>query len=463
MLLKDKAAGVLLHISSLNSEEGIGTTGAGAYRFVDFLKNAGQTYWQILPLNPIGPGDSPYQSPSAFAGEPLLIDLEVLKDEGLLKTQEIKSRQKHTQNIDFDKVRQYKMPLLIKAARRFDTNSDKFQCFLEENTAWLEPYARFMAKMSGQTEREVKIIQYFFFSQWTALKEYANKNGVYIIGDIPFYVAPGSADVNENPRLFKVGTDLTPTLVAGVPPDLFTADGQLWGNPVYDWQQHKSEDYAWWIARIAHCKKLYDVIRIDHFRAFSTYYTIPYGEKTARNGRWEQGVGYSFFKALEKKLSKTDIIAEDLGELSPDVPALLEKTGFPGMKVLQFAFDGNPKNPFLPRFYKKNCVCYTGTHDNDTTNGWYESLSEGSRALFWRRTPKNESDPAKRLIRYAMKSRANTVIIPMQDWLSLGNEARMNIPGTATGNWRWRVEKSALNQDLRQEIREITAEYGRAK
>ncbi len=463
MLLRDRAAGILLHISSLSGSEGIGTLGEGAYRFVDFLENAGQTYWQILPLNPIGPGESPYQSSSAFAGEPLFIDLRLLCEQGLLKKQEIPHFSTNGNKVDYERVKKVKYPLLLKAAGRFDTSGPEFRQFKTENAFWLESFARFQEKEQGITAEHSQILQFLFFSQWYALKSYANGKGIYIIGDIPFYVAAGSADVMQAPRLFKVGRDLTPTLVAGVPPDLFTADGQLWGNPVYDWDEHKKEGYEWWIARMAHCKRLYDVTRIDHFRAFSTFYTIPYGEKTARNGSWEQGVGYPFFAALERAIGKTDIIAEDLGQLSPDVPRLLERTGFPGMKVLQFAFDGNPKNPFLPRFYKKNCVCYTGTHDNDTTLGWYDTLSHSHRKLFMRRTRGEDTDPARRLIRYGLKSRANTVIIPMQDWLSLGSEHRMNIPGTALGNWRWRMEKTALTEDLYREIREITREYGRAK
>ena len=460
MLLKDKRAGILLHITSLDSKEGIGTLGAGAYAFVDFLKDAGQTYWQLLPLNPIGPGDSPYQSPCAFAGEPLLIDLELLCQQKLLSRDEIKHIPSNSGKTDYETVKKHKIPLLLKAAGRFDTKSEEFRQFKTENAHWLESFANFQQEEAGTAKKHTEILQYLFYKQWFDLKTYANKRGVYIIGDIPFYVAPRSSDVKSNPRLFKVGRDLTPTLVAGVPPDLFTKDGQLWGNPIYNWEQHRSENYGWWTARMAHCKKLYDVTRIDHFRAFSTYYTIPYGQETARQGRWEQGVGYSFFEQLERALGKMNIIAEDLGELSPDVPALLRKTGFPGMKVLQFAFDGNIKNPFLPRYYCKNCVCYTGTHDNDTTMGWYESLSDPERILFARRTPQGK-DAAQRLIRYGMKSRANTVIIPLQDWLSLGSEGRMNIPGTTTGNWRWRAEKSLLTKTLRQEIREITAEYGR--
>lgn len=460
MLLKDKRAGILAHVSSLYGKEGIGTLGKGAYAFVDFLNLSGQTFWQILPLNPVGAGNSPYQSPCAFAGEPLFIDLELLMEEKLLKKEEIGYFPTNKGKINYEETKKYKIPRLLKAAGRFDTSDDNFRQFIKENELWLIPYGEFTQKEEGIAPKITQVLQYFFFKQWFALKNYANKKGVYIIGDIPFYVAPHSSDVESNSALFKVGRDLTPTLVAGVPPDYFSQDGQLWGNPIYNWDNHRKEGYGWWIRRLEHCKRLYDITRIDHFRAFSTYYAIPYGHKTARNGKWEQGVGYSFFRQLKEKVGEMHIIAEDLGELSPDVPTLLKKTGFPGMKVLQFAFDGNCKNPFLPRFFPKNCVCYTGTHDNDTTQGWYEALSDEEKRLFIRRTPTAEN-PARRLILYGFKSRANTVIIPMQDWLSLGTEARMNIPGTVFDNWQWRMKKSDLNEALAQEIREITKQFGR--
>ncbi len=479
-----KESGVLLHISSLPSSHGIGDLGREAYRFVDFLKSSRQTYWQLFPLCPVGKGNSPYSSASAFAGEILFIDLYGLVKDGLLSGDEI-PEQDFPKNADYNKAREFKLPLIKKAAERFNPNSRDFKVFLTENAYWLDDYALFMAIKAAYpnksfTELEdglkyrlpeaidrfrkkhseqilfYKIIQYLFFAQYSRLKKYAAENGVKLIGDIPFYVQLESADVWSNPDIFRLGRDMTPVLVAGVPPDRFSEEGQLWGNPIYDWDYQKSTDYDWWRKRLTHNAKLYDVIRIDHFRAFADYYTIPYGAKTAKSGVWEKGAGLPFWNLMKPHI-EAEIIAEDLGGDTPEVKKLIEDTGFPNMKVLQFAFDSDLNNPFLPKNYDRNCICYTGTHDNDTTRGWFEKLNEHQRTMFSHLVPADKSGSAVlSLIYFAMKSKARMVIIPMQDYLQLDSDDRINTPGVPFGNWEWRLSLNDLTDELAEEIKRLS-------
>ncbi len=479
-----KESGVLLHISSLPSSHGIGDLGREAYRFVDFLKSSRQTYWQLFPLCPVGKGNSPYSSASTFAGEILFIDLYGLVKDGLLSGDEI-PEQDFPKNADYNKAREFKLPLIKKAAERFNPNSRDFKVFLTENAYWLDDYALFMAIKAAYpnksfTELEdglkyrlpeaidrfrkkhseqilfYKIIQYLFFAQYSRLKKYAAENGVKLIGDIPFYVQLESADVWSNPDIFRLGRDMTPVLVAGVPPDRFSEEGQLWGNPIYDWDYQKSTDYDWWRKRLTHNAKLYDVIRIDHFRAFADYYTIPYGAKTAKSGVWEKGAGLPFWNLMKPHI-EAEIIAEDLGGDTPEVKKLIEDTGFPNMKVLQFAFDSDLNNPFLPKNYDRNCICYTGTHDNDTTRGWFEKLNEHQRTMFSHLVPADKSGSAVlSLIYFAMKSKARMVIIPMQDYLQLDSDDRINTPGVPFGNWEWRLSLNDLTDELAEEIKRLS-------
>ena len=479
-----KESGVLMHISSLPSNYGIGDLGEEAYRFVDFLKSSRQTYWQLLPLCPVGKGNSPYSSVSAFAGEILFIDLDGLVKDGLLSSDEI-PKENFPKNADYKRAREFKLPLIKKAAERFNTKSRDFRSFINENAYWLDDYALFMAikatfpnKSFTELEDGLKyrlpeaidrfkknhaeqilfyeITQYFFFTQYLRLKKYAAENGVKLIGDIPFYVQLESADVWSNPDIFRLGRDMTPVLVAGVPPDYFSEEGQLWGNPIYDWDYQKSTEYDWWRKRLTHNAKRYDVIRIDHFRAFADYYTIPYGAKTAKSGVWEKGVGLPFWN-LMKQYVNAEIIAEDLGGNTPEVEKLIEDTGFPNMKVLQFAFDSDLNNPFLPKNYNRNCVCYTGTHDNDTTRGWFEKLNEHQHTMFTHLVSADKSGSAVlSLIAFAMKSKARMVIIPIQDYLQLDSADRFNTPGLPFGNWEWRLSKNDLTDELADEINRLS-------
>ncbi len=486
MRLKDKRetsdCGTLMHITSLPSKYGIGSFGKEAYDFVDFLYNTGQRYWQILPLCPIGEGNSPYKSSSCFAGEILLIDLELLVKEGLLLPEELPAPQ-NSSFVNFDAQRKIKIPLLKKAAERLNKKRHDYLRFLKQNEYWLEDFALFsaIAEISGSEKlsdfeealkyrmpmalenfkaayfekiEEQKILQYLFYTQYFALKQYAAKKSIKIIGDLPIYVSLDSADVWKSPDNFKVGRDLTPVCVAGVPPDIFSRDGQLWGNPIYDWEYQRRTNFVWWRRRLEHSLKLYDVIRIDHFRAFADYYSIPFGAKNARGGNWEKGVGMAFWSIMRSKLGKMQIIAEDLGGETREVEELVQSTGFPNMKVLQFAFTSGIENKFLPRNFNKNCVCYTGTHDNNTSKGWFENATIHERKLFGKLTQQSGmSDPADKMLWLAVRSRADTVIIPMQDWLGLDETARMNTPGTLSGNWKWQMESGAINDELSEKVR----------
>lgn len=469
--------------------------GKESFQFIDFLKAAGQKYWQILPIGPTGCGDSPYQSFSAFAANPYFIDPDLLAGQGLLKEEEIKEFPfgSDPEQVDYGALFDNRFAMLHRAAGRFPDEDAGFDTFRRANAGWLEDYALFMAlkkennmvsfqdwpdelrlrKASALKAARVrladeirfwKVTQYLFYTQWHALKTYAHKNGVYIIGDLPIYVSPDSADLWAHSELFQVDKDRRPTEVAGCPPDAFTAEGQLWGNPLYDWEKHALTGYRWWVKRLSSAAKVYDVVRIDHFRGFAGYYSVPAGSKNAINGAWRKGPGIDFVDTVKEKLPRLSVIAEDLGFLTDDVRKLLADSGFPGMKVLQFAFDSREESDYLPHNYSKNCVVYTGTHDNTTTEDWKLSAPKED-AAFARRYlgigPKDDFTGA--MIRAAQASVADTCIIPMQDYLRFGAEARMNTPGTVGGNWRWRVLGKDLTPRLAAEIRGTAELYGRAK
>ena len=497
-----RASGILLPVFSLPSEHGIGCFSKEAYQFVDMLKKAGQSYWQILPLGPTGYGDSPYQSFSTYAGNPYFIDLETLVSEGLLTEAESREydSEEQEESIDYEKIYKTRFKVLKKAYERFRDRMagwhherEAYERFISENAFWLDDYSLYMAvkdKNDGVSWNEwdaplknreeealsearkelaeeisfYKFQQYEFDRQWKKLHSYANEQGVKIIGDIPIYVAFDSADTWAAPQLFQFDENNEPEGVAGCPPDAFSATGQLWGNPLYDWEYHKKTGYEWWIRRIEHCLKLYDVVRIDHFRGFDEYYSIPYGETTAINGQWMPGPGMDLFRAIEEKLGRPEIIAEDLGFLTPSVLKLLKDSGFPGMKVLQFAFDARESSNYLPHTYPTNCVVYTGTHDNDTTRGWYRAVGKYARdfAKEYMCKPRLDEDSlAEDFICMAMGSVADLCVVPMQDYLGLGSEARINIPSTLGGNWVWRMKNGQFDEETAAEIYRVTKLYGR--
>ncbi|MBQ2955511.1 MAG: 4-alpha-glucanotransferase [Clostridia bacterium] len=497
--MKERAAGILLHISSLPSKYGIGCFSKTAYDFVDWLYEAGQTYWQILPVGPTSFGDSPYQSFSTFAGNPYFISLEALIDEGVLTEEECDAADfgDRADDISFDKLYHNRYPLLRKACSRSDLSRyPEYKEFVRENEWWLADYALYMAvkdslggipwqqwpedislrreeaieKYSEELKDDIEFYQYLqfkFFEQYSQLKAYANKKGIRIVGDIPIYVSMDSADAWANPELFQLDEKHVPVAVAGCPPDGFTADGQLWGNPLYRWDYHKEQGFEWWISRLKYCFELYDVTRIDHFRGFDEYYSIPYGEKTARNGHWEKGPGIELFRAVEAKLGKNEVIAEDLGYMTDTVRQMLKDSGFPGMKVLEFAFDARDSsatNDYLPHNYPVNSVVYTGTHDNETIAGWFDSISKDEQQmardyLCDSLTPKDEL--YKPFVSLVMRSKARTCIIPIQDYLGLDNAARMNTPSTIGINWRWRLKEGQLTDELQAYILKTTRLFGR--
>lgn len=489
-----RRSGILLPISSIPSKYGIGTFSKEAYEFVDFLKAAGQKLWQILPLGPTGYGDSPYQSFSTFAGNPYYIDLEMLIEKGLLSEEECDACDfgDNEVYIDYEKIYNERFALLRKAYDRSNIGEDEdFVRFKEENDYWLSEYALYMAvknsfesrgwnewdediklrrpeALKAYREKYAKEIefyefqQYLFTTQWSALKAYANKNGIQIVGDIPIYVAFDSADTWANPELFQLDDDCTPLAVAGCPPDSFSATGQLWGNPLYKWDYHKETGYAWWMKRIAYCYELYDIVRIDHFRGFDEYYSIPYGDETAEFGHWEPGPGYDLFQVMKEKLGKKAVIAEDLGFLTPGVLKLVKKTGYPGMKILQFAFDSREESDYLPHNYPKNSVVYTGTHDNDTTVGWYSELTRHDKNFAKRyMNIRTNKDVEWEFIRGALASVSDTAIIPIQDYLGLDTQARINTPSTLGTNWKWRLVKGQCSEELAVRIRSMVKLYGR--
>ncbi len=480
-----RSSGILLHITSLPSPYGVGTMGKAAREFVDFLKKASQTHWQILPICPTSYGDSPYQSFSTYAGNPYFIDLDMLAEDGLLQPEEYKGLEwgNDPAQVDFALLYQNRFPVLRKAcARLLKANPKEISAFCEKHRAWLPDYALFMAlKMENDgkswsqwpdairlrqpkalAEAKTRLtddinfwecVQYLFYTQWFALKDYANENGISIIGDVPIYVAGDSVDVWANPGQFQLDKNLTPKAVAGCPPDGFCADGQLWGNPLFDWSAMKKDGYTWWIARIAHQCAIYDVVRIDHFRAFEAYYSIPYGDATAVNGTWKKGPGYPFFKAVEAALGKQNIIAEDLGFLTEGVYKLLEKTGFPGMKVLQFAFDSPDGGGYLPHSIPQNSVAYVGTHDNDTTVGWFATAPAQSvqKAFAYMRL-RGDEGLVWGTLRTLWACSADLAISTMQDLQALGGFARMNTPATPSGNWQWRSLKGGFSDQLAQDL-----------
>lgn len=477
--------GMLLPIASLPSPYGIGGFSKEAYEFIDLLEETGQKLWQILPLGPTSYGDSPYQSFSTFAGNPYFIDLDTLAEKGWL-TKEACEASDYGDNesyIDYGRIYNSRFVLLKQAFLNSDILSDeKFTEFCKANQHWLPDYALYMAlknqndgKSWIEWEEEIRLrkpeaveyykkeleeecnfyefLQYEFHEQWTKVKEYAHKKGIQIVGDVPIYVAFDSADTWANPELFQLDEKNLPLGVAGCPPDAFSATGQLWGNPLYNWAYHKKTGYDWWLKRIAYCFDLYDIVRIDHFRGFDEYYSIPYGDETAVNGHWEKGPGMDLFNTVKEKLGELDIIAEDLGFLTESVFQLLKDSGYPGMKVLQFAFDPSEDSDYLTYKYQRNCVVYTGTHDNDTTAGWFEKLSDGDKEVALRYmnsfyTPKEEQHWD--LIALAMRSTADTCIIPVQDFLGLGSEARINMPSTLGDNWKWRMTKGAFSEELKE-------------
>ena len=491
-----RASGILLPVSSLPSRFGIGCFSAEAYEFVDQLVRAGQRYWQILPLGPTGYGDSPYQSFSTFAGNPYFIDLEAFVKAGYLEESECEACDwgSNESYVDYEKIYKSRFVLLRKAFEKSNCEADaEYQKFVKENEAWLEDYSLYMAvkdslggiswiewpaelknrdqaaleEIGKKLSREVafyRFQQFWFFKQWTELKAYANDKGVEIIGDVPIYVAFDSADAWAQPELFQFNEENLPVGVAGCPPDAFSATGQLWGNPLYDWEYHKKTGYAWWTLRMANCMKLYDVVRIDHFRGFDEYYSIPYGDKTAEFGHWEKGPGIELFQTLEKKLGKLNVIAEDLGLLTDSVIELVEESGFPGMKVLQFAFDENEDSQYLPHRYERNCIVYTGTHDNETTRGWFRNLSQHDRNFakaYVGCEGRHETAAVWSMIRAAMASVADRCVVPVQDYLCLGNEARINEPSTLGDNWKWRIKKGQLTDKTIEKIYKMTKIYGR--
>ncbi|MBQ8358877.1 MAG: 4-alpha-glucanotransferase [Oscillospiraceae bacterium] len=488
-----RKSGILMHITSLPSPYGIGTMGKCAYEFVDFLVAAGQSYWQVLPLSPTGYGDSPYQAFSAFAGNHYLIDPDILIAEGLLTQEEADAVDwgNDPARVDFGRMYDYRTALLRKAYERF-TDQTALKQFVLRNADWLEDYALFMALKeafhgrawqdwsvsllmrlpavlnSYRTELNDAIrfqyfLQYQFFRQWSALRAYANAKGVRIIGDVPIYVPLDSADVWANSGLFLLDPDRRPQLVAGCPPDSFSADGQRWGNPLYNWQTMKNTGYDWWIRRLKAASQMYDVIRLDHFRGFESYWAIPAKDTTAVNGTWEKGPGIEFIRAIQAALPGLSMIAEDLGYVTPEVRKLQEDSGYPGMKVLQFAFDSREEGDYLPHAYTANSVCYSGTHDNLTMAQWFQEAApeDIDRAVGYLGLNQQEGY-VWGMLRGCMSSVSKLCVIQLQDYLELGGEARMNFPGTFSAqNWTWRVLPGMLTQELAQRIRTITARYGR--
>ena len=492
----DRSSGVLMAMSSLPSRYGIGTMGRSAYQFVDFLKAAGQKYWQLLPLGPTGYGDSPYSPFSTFAGNPYFIDLDLLIKEKLLKRGEVDavSWGEDPAHVDYGRIYDGRFKVLKLAFQRgAEPLKKEVAAFRRENGGWLENYALYMAakahfgnkswtdwddtdlrlhkpealKKYGQLLKEqvdfYVFTQFLFYRQWNALRDYAHKKGVSFIGDIPIYVALDSADVWSEPEYFQLDEDGVPTEVAGVPPDAFTEDGQLWGNPLYDWDAMAADGYGWWIRRIEGAKKLYDVIRIDHFRGFESYWAVPYGEDTAKNGLWKPGPGMGLVGVLTAWFHDLSFIAEDLGYVTAQVRKLLKDSKMPGMKVLQFAFDAHGDSDYIPHLCGPGSVCYVGTHDNDTILGWLKSTGKADRRYaekYMHITP--DEGWCWGFIRTGLATGSDLFITQMQDILELGPDCRMNTPGTASGNWTWRMLPDAADKVLAKKLREYTNTYRRA-
>ena len=495
-----RECGVLLPVASLPSKYGIGTFSKEAYKFIDQLREAGQNYWQILPLGPTGYGDSPYQSFSAFAGNPYFIDLDEFREQGLLTEKECQEADcgQNPVEISYEAIYKTRFQVLHKAYDRWKQREEEAgksvreeleaslgsetvdycfyaavkRAFGEKN--WSEwdddiKLRRPEAVSRYQKELEDEICFYefqqsVFLRQWKKLKEYAHSKDIRIIGDIPIYVAFDSADSWAHPELFQFDEECKPIAVAGCPPDAFSATGQLWGNPLYRWEYHKKTGYEWWMKRMRFSFELYDVVRVDHFRGFDQYYAIPAKDQTAENGKWEDGPGISIFEKIKEEFGEVSIIAEDLGFLTPSVLKLLKDTGFPGMKVLEFAFHAEDHSSYLPYHYNQNCVVYTGTHDNDTIAGWYKTLSSEDRQFaqdYLNNRSSEESEIPWDFIRLALSSTAQLAVIPMQDYLGLGNEARINLPSTLGRNWTWRMKKGAFTPEIRKRCRQMNELYGR--
>lgn len=487
-----RRSGVLLHVSSLPSSYGIGSFGKEAYKFIDFLAKANQTLWQILPLGPTSFGDSPYQTFSAFANNPYFIDLDLLVKDKLIRRTEIISSEVEVDKVDYGKLYEERFKVLKIAFKRFEFSND-YKDFVQRNSYWLEDYALFMA-LKGHYEgvswlywdenirlREedvlneykdklaedilfYKFIQYKAFEQWENLKRYANDHNIKIIGDMPIYVSYDSADVWANPEFFQLDEKRVPKAVAGVPPDYFSTDGQLWGNPLYDWEFLKRDSYSFWVNRIKQALDLFDYIRIDHFIGFARYYAVPYGNKTAVDGVWHQGPKLDLFKVIHKEVRNVNIIAEDLGVITEEVQDFIDETGYPTMKVMQFGFDSGSDNDFLPHYHKENTVVYTGTHDNPTTRGWINTLTP--KALRYCQNYlgiTKKSEVLEALLVETHKSVSKLSIIPIQDYLNLDNHARMNTPSTTGNNWVWRLKRNDLNYKVGRKIKKMTNLYGRNK
>jgi 4-alpha-glucanotransferase len=494
-----RASGILLHPTSFPSRFGIGDLGLEAYKFIDFLRETYQQYWQVLPLGPTGYGNSPYAAYSAMAGNPMLISPEQLQEQGLLAEEDFANLPVFNESkVEYDQVNAIKIALLKKACDNFQVQATaiqqkEFAGFCDSKAYWLDDYALFMALKDANNntswhtwEKEIvkresaaidqakeklaaeiyyyKFVQFEFFRQWSELKTYANMSGIHIIGDIPIYVAQDSADVWAHPHIFCLDEETRePALMAGVPPDYFSETGQLWGNPVYNWEALQKQDFNWWLGRFEAMLDYIDVIRIDHFRGFEAYWAVEQGEETAMNGEWMKAPGEELFDAIKAKLGTLPVLAEDLGVITPEVEALRDKYEFPGMKVLQFAFGSDPGNSFLPFNYTRNAVVYTGTHDNDTTVGWFNQANDWEkRNLLLYLGCISDEGIHWDVIRLALSSIANQAIIPLQDILGLGTEARMNFPSTAEGNWGWRYQPSLLTAELGERLKNLTQLYGRA-
>ena len=494
-----RSTGILLHPTSFPSRFGIGDLGLEAYRFVDFLAQSAQQLWQVLPVGPTGYGNSPYMSYSAMAGNPLIISPDKLREQGLLAEEDNAELPTFpVEKVDFERVVQTKIPLLKKAYENFKAKAapveqKEFAGFCETKAYWLDDYALFMAlkdALEGASwhtwEPEIarrqpealnhwrqrlaaeisyhKYVQFEFFRQWSELKQYANMRGIQIIGDIPIYVAHDSADVWAHREIFCLDENTgEAALMAGVPPDYFSATGQLWGNPVYNWDKLQQVEFNWWVQRFQAMLDYVDIIRIDHFRGFQAYWAVKLGETTAMNGQWVEAPGFALFQVLNDKLGKLPVLAEDLGVITPEVEALRDRFEFPGMKILQFAFGSGSGNPYLPFIYPHNCVVYTGTHDNDTTVGWFNQLSNHEKESVLRYLGCTSPEGIHwDLIRLALSSVANQAIIPLQDVLGLGTEARMNVPSKPVGNWEWRYQADTLTQEVGERLKTLTETYGRA-
>lgn len=508
----ERSAGILLHPVSLPGSRDIGELGTYAYRFVDFMAAAGVSLWQILPLGPTSYGNSPYTALSSFAGNPLLIALDRLAEEGWLSPSDAQEESEPACRVDYAAARRRKEPLLLRAADAFRSAAGKqqreaFEQFCSRESYWLEDYALYLSiknyydrlaerrgvedsmwnrywprnlalrepkaleewrrEHADEIERE-KVLQYFFYRQWRDVKRYANEQGIHLFGDIPIFVAPDSADVWARRELFQLDDQGRPEAVAGVPPDYFSSTGQRWGNPLFRWEAHRREGFAWWISRLKKSLEMADLVRLDHFRGLSAYWRIPVSSETATDGEWVESPGREFFRAVKQELGELPVVAEDLGVITPEVQALREEFGLPGMKVLQFGFglDGNGQldagNPFLPHNHERDYVVYTGTHDNDTTAGWYARRSEAERDVIRRYLARGDHEVPWELVRQAFASPARRAVLPMQDLLGLGSEARMNTPSTVGGNWSWRVSARQLTDELAGRLRELGQLYGRS-